>query len=204
MNDLVPDLGSYVDTGDFKRKDEIEPKIIDVIITENIDNIIESQKSPILVDDDDTADDSLSYFDDDDTSYTSLKERSKQAYPSEEEKKLLFNHLKAPTVASNRPYSARTTFLRGCTRKGISPQSSWLIRKDLNPILNISSLGIGDEVGVLLSAAVGSLPLLEGLHIADNQLTDVSLVPIINNLAQCKYLISLDLSKNKIDSKAAG
>eukprot|EP01037_Dinobryon_pediforme_P043377 gene43377-54368_t len=62
---------------------------------------------------------------------------------------------------------------------------------------------MGDEVVVILAETIGLLPMLEGIYIADNQLTDVSLVPFIRNLRQCSQLCELDLSRNKLDRNAA-
>ena len=203
MNEVPSHLREYILEEESLEKDSNSSNTRKVIPLPR-DESFSRQKSSDLIDDDKSVEDSLS-LDDDNESYFSLRDKNRQVNPSHDEKKLLFDHLTIPSKSSpDRPYSARTQFLRGCTKWGISPQSSWLIRKDITSTLDISSLGIGDEVGLLLSEVVGSLPLLEGLHIADNNLTDASLVSIINQLAECKHLVSLDLSKNKIDTTAAG
>eukprot|EP01035_Chromulina_nebulosa_P029933 gene29933-39735_t len=50
---------------------------------------------------------------------------------------------------------------------------------------------MGDEVMIILSETICLLPMLEGIYIADNQLTDLSLVPFINSLHLCKHLSEL-------------
>lgn len=127
-----------------------------------------------------------------------------------DEKDLFLNHLIADgsdasslKVADQRPFSARSKFLLGCVNKGLLPQPSLIIRKDYNSILNISFLGIGDEMAKILADSLETLPLLEGLYIADNKLTDAGLVPIIKSLYKCPRLKCLDLSQNKIDILAA-
>jgi Ran GTPase-activating protein (RanGAP) involved in mRNA processing and transport len=128
---------------------------------------------------------------------------------SEEEKRLVLDHLlSVDSILSNRmstdrPASARTKFLRGCVDKGILPHPSLIIRKDITTMLNVSSLGIGNEVAILLAEALDSLPLLVGLSIADNNLTDAGLVPIVMKLSLCKNLRLFDLSNNKVDTQTA-
>lgn len=125
---------------------------------------------------------------------------------TEEEKAHLFEHLKKETIEqqnTNRPLSARTKFLLGCVRKGILPQPSLIIRKNLTTTLSISSFGIGNDMAILLAASIANLPLLEGLSVADNNLTDVGLVPIVNALINCPSLRTFDLSRNKVDKETA-
>ena len=55
----------------------------------------------------------------------------------------------------------------------------------------ISLPGMGDEVMIILSETICLLPMLEGIYLADNQLTDLSLVPFINSLHLCKHLREL-------------
>jgi hypothetical protein len=131
---------------------------------------------------------------------------------AEEEKKMILNHLlTVESMTANkgtslevRPESARTKFLRGCVDKGILPHPSLIIRREITTMLNVSSLGMGNEVAKLLAEALDSLPLLVGLSIADNNLNDSGLVPIVNKLAFCKNLRLFDLSNNKVDSLTAG
>lgn len=125
---------------------------------------------------------------------------------TEEEKAQLFEHLKRESIErqdTNRPLSARTKFLMGCVRRGILPQPSLIIRKELTTTLSIASFGIGNDMAILLAASIANLPLLEGLSVADNNLTDVGLVPIVKALIKCPTLRTFDLSRNKVDKETA-
>ncbi len=127
---------------------------------------------------------------------------------TEEEKRVVLEHLlsirgNTRTQNSARPLSARTKFLKGCVDRGILPHPSLIIRKEITTMLNLSSLGMGNEVALLLAEALDNIPLLVGFSIADNNLTDIGLVPILNKLALCKNLRLFDLSNNKVDSLAA-
>ena len=52
--------------------------------------------------------------------------------------------------------------------------------------MNLNSLGLGDTVAGLLSESLTSIPLLKELHLADNNLTDKGLVPILQKLPDCR------------------
>lgn len=125
----------------------------------------------------------------------------------EYERQMLLEHLLTFTKdkggGKTRPDSARTIFLRGCVELGFLPQSSLIIRKDFTTILNLNSLGIGNDIAKLLAEAIDVLPALEGLCIVDNNLTDAGLVPIVSKLANCKNLTLFDLSNNKVDALTA-
>ena len=77
--------------------------------------------------------------------YQRLRERQKDLMTTQHENKMLLAHLAVPdkpvTMPFQRPLSARTLFLIGCATRGIHPQPSWIIRRELTTILNISSLG---------------------------------------------------------------
>ncbi len=130
---------------------------------------------------------------------------------SQEEKKQLLDHLfslsrekkSKSSLQLARPNSARTIFLKGCVEKGILPQPSLIIRKELTTMLNISSLGFGNKVAQVLAEALDVLPALEAISIADNNLSDEGLVPIVNKLSSCKSLTSVDISNNKVDGATA-
>jgi len=102
-----------------------------------------------------------------------------------------------------RPKSARSKFLLGCISQGISPHPSLIIRKHATINLCLSNFNIGDKVGIILSECLETLPLLQGLAIDDNNLTDKSLVPIIKALSNCFMLQSFNISRNKVDSLTA-
>jgi hypothetical protein len=135
------------------------------------------------------------------------RQRQDDTQATEEEKARLFAHLgkQSPSDAPQgaRPLSARSRFLVGCVRKGILPQASLIIRRGVATTLSIASFGIGNELALLLAASLPTLPLLEGLNIADNNLTDVGLVPIVKALTNCVHLQSFDVSRNKVDAETA-
>lgn len=134
------------------------------------------------------------------------RQRSQENQVTEEEKAHLFEHLRKEAFErtdTNRPLSARTKFLMGCVRRGILPQPSLIIRKNLTTTLSIASFGIGNDMAILLAASIANLPLLEGLSVADNNLTDVGLVPIVKALINCANLQTFDLSRNKVDKDTA-
>ena len=123
------------------------------------------------------------------STYLPMK-RSKTYKPSEGESNI-------------RPKSARSKFLLGCISQGISPHPSLIIRKHATVNLCLSNFTIGDKVGIILSECLETLPLLQGLAIDDNNLTDKSLVPIIKALSHCPMLKSFNISRNKVDSLTA-
>lgn len=137
----------------------------------------------------------------------SLYSRQRQSdTQADEEKKRLFEHLDKQSIErqnTNRPLSARSRFLLGCVQKGIFPQPSLIIRKNVTTMLSIANFGIGNDLAELLAASLATLPLLEGLSIADNNLTDAGLVPIVKALTKCTRLSSLDVSRNKVDVETA-
>lgn len=134
--------------------------------------------------------------------YSRLRKRGSVA--TLEEENLLLDHLLSIEQVNHRkdrPSSARTRFLRGCLEHGVLPQPALIIRKELTTILNISAMGIGNEMCTLLARSLELLPVLEGLLIADNNLSDEGLVPIVKKLSFCKYIQRLDISSNKIESE---
>jgi len=123
---------------------------------------------------------------------------------TEEERKALYEHLgRESPETPNRPLSARSRFILGCVRAGKNPHPSLVIRKTVTATLSIASMRVGDDLAVLLAGSLPSLPLLEGLNISDNNLTDIGLVPIVKVLHLCTKLTAIDLSKNKVDWSTA-
>jgi len=115
-------------------------------------------------------------------------------------------HLKEPTGkpgSFGRPLSARTRFIVDCLDNDFGPRPGLLIRKDVSSTLNLSSQAIGDDLAILLANALAALPFLSILNVRDNSLTDPGLTAIITSLAKCPSLISVDISKNKVDLEAA-
>eukprot|EP00981_Chlorochromonas_danica_P015799 scaffold14461_cov250-Ochromonas_danica.AAC.9 len=132
--------------------------------------------------------------------------RQRDSAPSQEEKEALLNHLFAADPQdqrTTRPSSARTKYLMGCVQQNILPRPALIIRKEYSSFLNLSSLGMGNELAIILAEALDSVPLLEALSIADNALDDRGLVPIVRKLALCQSLKIFDLSQNKVDARTA-
>jgi hypothetical protein len=99
--------------------------------------------------------------------------------------------------------TSRTKFLFGCVDKHLAPRAALIVRKLYTTIVDLSHLGMGDELGLVLAPCLSDLPLMQELNLCDNRLTDVSLLPIMLSLSKREDLQSLDLSQNKIDSESA-
>lgn len=102
-----------------------------------------------------------------------------------------------------RPLSARTIFLMGCISKRITPHAGLLVRKQYSSVLDLSSLGMHNSTLELLASSLPALPMLTELSVADNQLTDVGIVPLLESLVHCELVKLLNLSKNSIETKGA-
>lgn len=106
-------------------------------------------------------------------------------------------------INNNRPISARTKYLTGCLENNILPQPTLIIRKELTTMLDLTSLGVGDDHAIVFSKSLPLLPALEGLSIANNSLSDRGIVAIISQLHLCKSLKFFDLSRNKVTDGTA-
>jgi hypothetical protein len=58
--------------------------------------------------------------------------------------------------------------------------------------------GMGDEMGVLLSACLAEIPMMRSLSLRDNRLTDDALLPLVRAIRKRTGLEELDLSENKV------
>jgi len=67
--------------------------------------------------------------------------------------------------------------------------------------IDLSHQGIGDEFGLVLAQCLNDVPHVQYINLADNRLTDKSLVPILQRLGT--DLLFLNLSQNKIDEEAS-
>ena len=99
--------------------------------------------------------------------------------------------------------SPRATFLIGCLRNKFPPRSLAMLRNKFTTKLDLSHLGLGDDLIMLLSKAVADLPLLESISLKDNNLTDRGLEVIIDSIAKLQGIVELDLSSNKVGHNAA-
>jgi len=106
--------------------------------------------------------------------------------------------------AVNRGFiSPRTKFIASCIDRGLAPLPSLVMRKLFNTKINLSHFGIGDARGCAFAECLVTLPSIESINLCDNNLTDVSLYPLINACSRIPGLRELNLSRNKIDSKAS-
>lgn len=103
-----------------------------------------------------------------------------------------------------RPLSARTKFVVALVDNNMNPKPSLIVRKKLSNILDVSSQSMGDDTAILFANTLYNMPMLTDLKVADNRLTDPGLTAIILALSNCPNVISIDISRNKVDDDAAG
>ncbi len=101
------------------------------------------------------------------------------------------------------PDSPRAKFLVGCIEKKVPPRNSMILRANVTSRLFLEHQGIGDDLAVLLAKALGSMPLVTGVNLADNNLTDAGLEPVISSIMRCPLIRELDISENIIGPGAA-
>jgi len=78
-----------------------------------------------------------------------------------------------------------------------------LLRKLQRPKdLDLSGKGLGDRVIGALAKILPRVPEVQRLSVADNRLTDASLVPLCEAVLEMPHLTALDLSNNKVDESA--
>ena len=99
--------------------------------------------------------------------------------------------------------SPRSRYIDGCIRKKLNPRLSLILRKSFTKCLDLQHQGIGDEMAILFADAIVDIPYVESLNIADNNLTDKGLAPIIKALSNMSDLIDLNMSYNTIGPNAA-
>ena len=64
-------------------------------------------------------------------------------------------------------------------------------------------LGIGNALGKVYARSMRRLPNINSINLKDNKLGDKGLAPLISAIASMPQLLSLDLSMNDVDGKAA-
>jgi Ran GTPase-activating protein (RanGAP) involved in mRNA processing and transport len=101
------------------------------------------------------------------------------------------------------PASPRSKYIDSCIRKRLNPRASLILRKNFTKRLCLQHHGIGDEMAILFAEAIVAIPYIEAINIADNNLTDAGLGPIINAIVNMKDLVDLDISYNTIGPVAA-
>lgn len=101
------------------------------------------------------------------------------------------------------PLSPRTAYLAGCARYNLNPRPSLIIRKRFAKELNLDHQGMGDKMAMVLSESLRCLPYVQSIHLADNNLTDAGMVPILENILSISNLLELNLSSNIIGPESA-
>ena len=100
-------------------------------------------------------------------------------------------------------YSPRATFLAGCLKLGIPPRTSAILRKRLSSKLSLRSIGIGDEVGLILASSLNTLPFVSSLDLSDNNLTDASMRALFEAIETNPNISEIDFSTNDMDHDSA-
>lgn len=99
--------------------------------------------------------------------------------------------------------SPRAKFLAGCIDKKIPPRNALMLRSKVSSVLFLEHHGMGDDLALLLAPALVAMPLVSGVNIADNNLSDIGLEAIISSIAKCEHVRDVDISQNTIGPKAA-
>lgn len=63
--------------------------------------------------------------------------------------------------------------------------------------------GMGDDMAVMLAESLRDLPYVQSINLADNNLTDMGLAPILEAITTIPDMLELDLSQNTIGPMAA-
>lgn len=99
--------------------------------------------------------------------------------------------------------SPRTKYLHGCLTMDINPRASLILRKNVSTVLNLQHHGMGDQHGVIFAEALRDLPMIHTINLSDNNLTDISLSPIIESIISLPSVTNVDLSQNKVDGQCS-
>eukprot|EP01032_Pedospumella_encystans_P009853 gene9853-11567_t len=99
--------------------------------------------------------------------------------------------------------SPRSKYIDSCIRQRLNPRASLILRKNFTKHLSLQHHGIGDTMAILFAEAIVDIPYIESINIADNNLTDKGLGPLLNAVVHMKDLVDLDISYNTIGPVAA-
>lgn len=106
-------------------------------------------------------------------------------------------------VNEGRLNSPRTKYIASCVKKKVNPRMSLILRKRVTDALSLQHMGMGDELGILFAESLRDLPMVRSINLTDNNLTDISLGPIINAVVDLPGMTSLDLSSNEVNSETS-
>lgn len=109
----------------------------------------------------------------------------------------------AATEYTYRTQSPRAIFINGCLKNKIPPITIALVRKNLTSTINLNHMGIGDKIASILAGCLSSLPYLQVLNLADNNLTDSGLCDLLESAAKHKEIEELDISNNIVGQHAS-
>ena len=101
------------------------------------------------------------------------------------------------------PPSPRTNFIMNCINSHKNPMASLIVRKKLSKTMNLNHYGFGNDMALLISENLSGLPFLESVNLADNNLNDAGLVPLMRAVVSIPTLLNLDLSLNSFGMDAA-
>ena len=101
------------------------------------------------------------------------------------------------------PSSPRTRYIDACSRQGVAPRVSLLVRRTLSKKLDLRHQGMQDAMCVMLAQSLPGLPYIESINVADNNLTDIGLAPLFDSVAEMEGILELDVSQNEIGPLAA-
>ena len=109
----------------------------------------------------------------------------------------------AATAFSYRTQSPRAIFINGCLKNKIPPITIALVRRNLTSTINLAHMGIGDKIAGILAGCLSSLPYLQVLNLADNNLADGGLSELLVSASKHKEIEELDISNNIIGTAAS-
>jgi len=98
--------------------------------------------------------------------------------------------------------SPRTKFISSCLKRGLNPRMSLIVRRRVSPELNLQHQGMGDELGILFAESLRDLPCVNSINLADNNLSDISVGPLLNAIIALPHVTHLNLSNNRLDRKS--
>lgn len=99
--------------------------------------------------------------------------------------------------------SPRAIFLSGCLKHSLPPRAQVILRKRTSSTINLSHMGIGNQMAMVLAESLHDLPYLQVLNLCDNNLEDSGLSALLRSIKKHPTIEILDISQNIIDSEAA-
>lgn len=103
----------------------------------------------------------------------------------------------------NRPNSPRSKYIMKCLSGRVNPRASLILRKTLTKELYLQHYGMGDEMAKMLAESLAELPFINSINIADNNLTDAGMKPLLDACMIMPKLTTLDMSDNVIGPETA-